>query len=38
MKRAEDLLFRELAAALGIPREEVPDYIARRVEGQAPSD
>ena len=38
MKRAEDLLFGELAAALGIPREEVPDYIARRVEGQAPSD
>ena len=36
MKRAEDLLFGELAAALDIPREEVPGYIARRVEGQAP--
>jgi Transcriptional regulators, similar to M. xanthus CarD len=31
MKRAEDLLFGELAAALQIPRDDVPHYIARRV-------
>jgi CarD family transcriptional regulator len=31
MKQGEDLLFGELAAALGIPREEVPRYIASRV-------
>lgn len=29
LKRAEDLLYGELAAALGIPRECVPDYIKR---------
>ena len=27
MKRAEDVLYGELAAALDIPMEEVPDYI-----------
>lgn len=32
MKRAEELLFGELAAALGIPREEVPRYIEARLE------
>ena len=32
MKQGEDLLFGELAAALEIPREEVPGYIAARVE------
>ncbi len=31
MKRAEDLLFGELAVALGITRDEVPDYIDRRL-------
>lgn len=31
MKRAEDLLFGELAAALGIPRDAVPGYITSRV-------
>lgn len=31
MKRAEDLLFGELAASLAIPRDNVPDYIAARV-------
>lgn len=33
LKRAEELLFGELAAALEIPRDEVQDYIASRVEG-----
>ena len=32
MKQGEELLFGELAAALEIPREEVPRYIAARVE------
>ena len=32
MKRAEDILHGELAIALGIPKEEVPDYIRRSVE------
>ena len=32
MKRAEELLFGELAAALGIPREEVPRFIEARLE------
>ena len=32
MKRAEDLLFGELAAALNIPKDQVPEYIAERVE------
>lgn len=31
MKRAEDLLFGELAAALEIPKKNMPDYIANRV-------
>lgn len=31
MKRAEDLLFGELSAALGIPKDQVPEYIASRV-------
>ncbi len=34
MKRAEELLFGELAAALGIPKDEVPDYITERVDGE----
>lgn len=32
LKRAEDLLFGELAAALSIPRQEVQTYIAESVE------
>ena len=32
MKRAEELLFGELAVALGIERKEVADYIKRRLE------
>ncbi len=31
LKRAEDLLFGELAAALEIPRDQVPQYIADRL-------
>jgi len=31
MKQAEQLLFGELATALGIPSEQVPDYISKRV-------
>ncbi len=31
MKRAEDLLFGELAAALDIPKESVPAYISQRI-------
>lgn len=31
LKRAEELLFGELAASLGMTRDEVPDYIAARV-------
>ena len=31
MKRAQELLFEELSAALGIAEESVPDYIAARV-------
>lgn len=31
MKRAEELLFGELAAALNIPIENVPDYISERI-------
>lgn len=34
MRRAENLLFGELAAALGIPKNEVPDYIDSRVNGE----
>lgn len=32
MKRAEDLLFGELAVALGISKEEVPEYIKSRLK------
>lgn len=32
LKQAEELLFGELAAALEIPREKVPEYIAAKVE------
>lgn len=31
MKRAEELLYGELAAALDIPKEQVPDYIAGKI-------
>lgn len=34
MRRAEDTLHGELAVALGIPKDAVPDYIARRVTAQ----
>ncbi len=33
MRRAEELLHGELAVALGIPKEEVRDYISKSVEG-----
>lgn len=36
MKQAERLLYGELAAALDIPYEDVPAYIARRVEQGKP--
>lgn len=32
MKRAEELLYGELAAALHLPKEKVPDYIATRLK------
>jgi CarD family transcriptional regulator len=32
MKRAEELLYTELSAALSIPKEKMPEYIASRVE------
>ena len=32
MKRAEDLLYGEMSISLGIPRDEVCDYITRRIE------
>lgn len=32
MKKAEDLLYGELAVALGIEKKQVPDYIAARLE------
>lgn len=35
LKRAEDLLFGELAAALEIPRDRVQAYISSRVEDRA---
>ena len=38
MVRAEQLLFGELAVALGIRREEVQDYIASRVGDWKPPD
>lgn len=34
-KRAEELLYGELAAALGIPRTEVEEYIAERAREEA---
>lgn len=34
MRRAEDLLFGELAVALEIPREDVADYISRQIQPQ----
>lgn len=34
LKRAEDLLFGELAAALDMPRDRMQAYIAARVEGK----
>lgn len=34
MRRAEDTLHGEFAVALGIPKDAVPDYIARRVAAQ----
>jgi len=34
MKQAESILFGEFAVAFGIPTEQVPDYIASRVEGR----
>nr|WP_326184663.1 CarD family transcriptional regulator [uncultured Oscillibacter sp.] len=37
MKQAERLLYGEFSVALGIPFEEVQPYIARRVDGGAPS-
>ncbi|MDR1885269.1 MAG: CarD family transcriptional regulator [Synergistaceae bacterium] len=38
MKRAEDMLFGELAAALDIPKEQVRKYIAERANGKPRSD
>ncbi|NCB51656.1 MAG: hypothetical protein EOM54_07235 [Clostridia bacterium] len=38
MKRAEELLFGELAAALNIPKDSVPDYIAKRIGDEGRSD
>ena len=35
LKRAEELLYGELAVALDIPREEVAGYIAAEAERQA---
>ena len=34
MKKAEDLLYGELAVALGIRKKQVPDYIASQLERQ----
>ena len=34
LKRAEDLIFHELSAVLEIPRDEVPGYIASRVNSR----
>jgi CarD family transcriptional regulator len=36
MQLAEDQLFGELGAALGIEKDAVPAYIARRISGQKP--
>lgn len=38
MKQAERLLHGEFSAALGIPFEEVPDYIAKRVGSNLPDN
>ncbi len=38
MKRAEELLFGELSASLGIPKNEVPEYIARRLHSATLSE
>jgi CarD family transcriptional regulator len=38
MKRAEDLIFGEFAAALGIPKEDVPGYIAANIRDAAESN
>lgn len=35
MKRAETLLYGEFSAALGIPYEEVEEYVTRRFAGQS---
>lgn len=35
MRRAEELLFGELSAALGIPKNEVQEYIFAKVDGEA---
>ena len=37
MKCAKDSINGEFAVALGIPREEVPGYISRRIAAQAPA-
>ena len=37
MKKAEDSLNGEFAIALGIPREDVPAYISRRIAAHAKS-
>ena len=33
-KKAEELVYSEFSAALGIPFEEVEDYIAKRLESR----
>ena len=33
MRQAEDSLYGEFAVSLGIPRDQVPGYIANRIEG-----
>ncbi len=38
MKRAEDLLFGELGAALGIHKDDVPAYISAKLEGKIGED
>ena len=37
MKKAKDSLNGEFAIALGIPREDVPAYISRRIAAHAKS-
>lgn len=36
-RRAEDLLYGELSAALSIPVQEIPAYIRRRLDGHTPA-